>query len=256
MLFAQKDTVWQVANNVYIEAPVNANRSTCYYCGPGCSGSEEGANFIATSFDWETKTHEYRVSVNYSTHPTGSLRLMKKANDLEKIPWLKEGMKCEIIGTELKKRDIGGVAFLYSSYDETLTDNRYDSTKHERINGKYYYLDVRDSEWLFNGVTTAQILDGNKAEPERIVRRFLGIIPYYHYKKGSTYRADFRRLILVDSILYTFSMIAKKTIRGKKRRIPSKKRRDKHLDKHQPFFNDFVSGIIIREEEEEKPNED
>jgi hypothetical protein len=244
-LSAQNDTIWQVANNVYIKAPRQIKASLSCYCGPDCGTSKESANFIANLFDWETKKHKYRVEIDYSNSSDGSLILMKKANDLEKIPWLKEGMKCEIMERELRGGRLWPI-FSKMHFEKILKKGENGRVERKRIKGKYYYLDIQYSEMLSCGKTWAQILDHPNRKPERIVRRFLGIIPYYSYEKGSTYRAEFERYLLVDSILYTFSMITKKRVRKGKAK--------KQLDKYQPMFNDFVNGIIIREEEE--PNED
>ena len=253
VIVAQRDTVWQLANRVYIKAPKKVDIYTRYSCGPGCRGPKEGADLVSNFLNWETEACEFRVSVVYNDK---SLRLLKRARDLEKLPWLSEGLQCEIMGTEMKRSDQRDLV-----YSDVRNAARYSLTKFEKINGKYYYLDEAFNEWYIGGKTFHQHIreherayDEGKVrkkqpEGERTVRSFLGI-PYYYYDNRNSYKAEFKRSILVDSVLYTFSMVAKEHVYMRKGAEKNNKKRIlQAFEKHKVHFYNFVNNIIIKEED-------
>ena len=140
-LSAQNDTVWQVANKLYVNAPVKVKVQTLHYRRPCCSGPK-GKGVTCNLLNWENKTHKFGVDLSYSNSSDGSLTLMKKSNDLEKIPWLKEGMKCEIMERELRGGRLWPI-FSKMHFEKILKKGENGRVERKRIKGKYYYLDIQ-----------------------------------------------------------------------------------------------------------------
>jgi len=220
---AQKDSLWQISSKVYIKAPTNIKVRQDYSAGPSHNALDSvDAIFICNELEWENQTHEFSVDVFYHNN---SVDFMQYANDLDSLHWLSEEWKCRIMIDLLKKYDLD--ARPYFTERKFVYCSDYSITPLQRINKKYYYLDIRNSH-IYS---------------DRRVVKFLGI-PYYTKKKQ--YESGYERWLLVDSVLYYFTVTAKKRVTSKKKRIWA-------TEQLKPIFYRLVNGITIKEEEEDKP---
>lgn len=247
-LVAQKDTIWKIIDKVYIKAPIDVNirihNNSSFYLGRAGSLIRKGLSY--NTLDWENETHKFRVSIGFDN---STFRFMEYAKDLDSLYWLSEELKCEIMGTKLKKYGRG-----WLPYKDIRNSIMYSLTKWERINDKYYYLDTRSHKSLIGDKTIDQIVRDSDKGKKKYTKRGISLwgIPLYFYDKRLGYKAQFTRYLLVDSVMCKFSIEAKKKIYGPQKRVKAlKKKLEKNHHKHQSFFYDFIERIMIRKEEED-----
>ena len=207
---AASDTIWNITNKVSIKAPKGIEIDTHYACGPSCNGIDSAdAVLIHYDLKWEDSLVNIYMH-SYYNH--AALDLMEYARKIDQDSTLSLAERSNKVSKKMED--------IYVDFFGTI----WDTATFLPINNKYYYIDTKGHE--FNRL--------------KYTRWFLGI-KYHTYK--IRYKSYWKRHLLIDSIVYHFSVEATEEVK--------EKHREKKLEEIKPIFDNLIQNIAIKEEKEE-----
>ena len=204
----ERDSLWALSDKVGLQTVCAIKSENRYYCGLDCNGTADNAVF--SCHDLRLQTTHYSLFA-YALYD----KRYQKLNKYIANTTIKTNEARDVVLDKMQK--------LYNnSYEDDLM--AYHILGYELVDGDHYGYDSYGIKSFYD---------------QTVYKRFLGI-PIGN-KKGTRYKVQWTRYLLVDSIVYCFNVTSTKTV--------DKEQKAKRLiKKYKKIFYGLISGIRVKED--------